>query len=557
MKNSDYWKRRFSQLEQAQHKKGEDAAAEIQNLYRRAQKELEGKINAWYRRFAENNHISMAEAKKMLSSSELKELKWDLKEYIKYGKDHAVSGRFEKELENASAKFHVSKYEALKIQTQQSLEALFAEQFGIVSDAMERIYKEGFYHTAYEIQNGLGIGFDIAGIDQRQVEKVILKPWAADGKNFSKRIWGNKEKLIAEAHSELTQNILLGEDPQKAIDNIAKKMNASKNNAGRLVMTEEAYFSSAAQRDCFRELGVEEYEVVATLDSRTSEICRKLDGKHFPMEDYQAGVTAPPFHVYCRSTTVPYFEDVYGTIGKRAARDGEKGKTYYIPADMDYQEWKANFSGQGDKSGFVQIPQIFDEAIRKANEEFGQLLANSESTPFSDKMILYHGATEYRLNERLNVPFVYNMKLDEIQYNSSAANFDLYDMNFVQAHELSHRMDIIEYHSWENKKFVQSVENARKKVYDNYDKIAEWFKEDGKYYGDMALSDIISALSEGEMNGILYGAHTAEYWQADVRNVYLEIFANISAIDVMGCQSKEEFRGIFEELYGSYKEMVG
>ena len=37
------------------------------------------------------------------------------------------------------------------------------------------------------------------------------------------------------------------------------QMNTSKHNAGRLVMTEEAYFSSAAQKDCFNDLDVEEY----------------------------------------------------------------------------------------------------------------------------------------------------------------------------------------------------------------------------------------------------------------------------------------------------------
>ena len=60
---------------------------------------------------------------------------------------------------------------------------------------------------------------------------------------------------------------MLGKDPQKAIDAIAKKMNTFKNNAGRLVMTEEAYFSSAAQKECFNDLDVEKYEIVATLDS--------------------------------------------------------------------------------------------------------------------------------------------------------------------------------------------------------------------------------------------------------------------------------------------------
>lgn len=178
---------------------------------------------------------------------------------------------------------------------------------------------------------------------------MVCKPWAVDGKNFSARVWGNKEKLIREVHRELTQDILLGRDPQKAIDNIARKMNASKNNAGRLIMTEEAYFSSAAQKDCFRDLGVEQYEIVATLDSHTSDICRSLDGQVFPMKDFEPGITAPSFHVYCRSTTVPYFDDDFGQVGERAARNEETGKTYYVPDNMTYKEWKEKFVDNENK----------------------------------------------------------------------------------------------------------------------------------------------------------------------------------------------------------------
>lgn len=343
MKNSDYWKLRFEQLEAAQNEQGVATVAEIERQYKEAQKQIEGQIARWYQRLADNNEIPLAEARQYLKGAALKEFKWDVQDYIKYGKENALTGRWMKELENASAKYHITKLEALKIQTQQSLEAMFSKQVGTVTGAMGNLFKSGYYHTAYELQKGFNIGWDIAGLDQSQIEKVLAKPWAVDGKNFSERIWGNKQKLISEVHGELTQNIMLGADPQKAIDSLAKKMNTSRYNAGRLIMTEEAYFSSAAQRDCFEELGVEQYEIVATLDSHTSDICRTLDGKHFFMKDYQPGVTAPPFHVFCRSTTVPYFDEDFGDIGKRAARDDETGKTYYIPDDMNYQEWEQKF----------------------------------------------------------------------------------------------------------------------------------------------------------------------------------------------------------------------
>lgn len=324
----------------------------MEKQYKAAQNELEAQIARWYQRFADSNGISLAQAKQWLKGQDLAEFKWDVKEYIKYGKENAINGAWMQELENASSKFHISRLEALQIQTQNSLETMFAQQMGTMKKALSDVYASGYYHTAYTVQQGFGLGWDIAGLDQAQIEKVLSKPWAVDGYNFSTRIWNSKTKLIGEVHNELSKNLLTGADPQKAIDSLAKKMGTSKSNAGRLVMTEQAYFNSAAQKDCFNDLDVEEYEIVATLDSHTSDICRSLDGKVFKMSDYKPGVTAPPFHVYCRSTTAPHFKENFDA-GERAAR-GADGKTYYVPDDVTYSEWKKAFV-DGDKSGFAEV----------------------------------------------------------------------------------------------------------------------------------------------------------------------------------------------------------
>lgn len=352
MTNAEYWKQRFTQLEAAQNRKGATAYLEMEKQYKAAQNELEAQIARWYQRFADSNGISLAQAKQWLKGQDLAEFKWDVKEYIKYGKENAINGAWMQELENASSKFHISRLEALQIQTQNSLETMFAQQIGTMKKALSDVYASGYYHTAYTVQQGFGLGWDIAGLDQAQIEKVLSKPWAVDGYNFSTRIWNSKTKLIGEVHNELSKNLLTGADPQKAIDSLAKKMGTSKSNAGRLIMTEQAYFSSAAQKDCFNDLDVEEYEIVATLDSHTSDICRSLDGKVFKMSDYKPGVTAPPFHVYCRSTTAPHFKENFDT-GERAAR-GADGKTYYVPDDVTYSEWKKAFV-DGDKSGFAEV----------------------------------------------------------------------------------------------------------------------------------------------------------------------------------------------------------
>lgn len=299
MKTADYWKDRFEQIEKICHDKGAVSYREIEEQYRKAQKEIESRISVWYQRFAVNNGITMQEARRLLTSRELAELKWDVNEYIKYGQQNAIDGKWMKQLENASAKAHISRLEALKLQVQQQVEVAFGNQLDSIDSTMRAVYSMGYMHTAFEIQKGVGVGHNFAALNQRLIDGVLKRPWAPDGKNFSDRVWSNKQKLINELNTTLTQGIILGKDPGKIINAMSKKLDVSKTAAGRLVMTESAAFASRAQEDCFKELDVEEYEIVATLDSHTSEICQDMDGKVFKMSERQIGVNAPPFHVNC------------------------------------------------------------------------------------------------------------------------------------------------------------------------------------------------------------------------------------------------------------------
>lgn len=348
MANAEYWKRRFKLIEEAQHQQGLQCYANIEKQYFEAQKQIESKINAWYQRFADNNQISLIEARRLLNTNELEELRWNVDEYIRYGKANAVSKEWMKELENASAKAHISRLESIKLQMQQSLEVLFGNQLDIVDTAIRDIYGSGYLRTAFEIQKGIGVGWSLSIPNNNLIAKVINKPWAADGRNFSDRIWANKQKLINELNATFTQNIITGADPRKTIDVFSRKLDVSKQNAGRLVMTEQAAFGNAAQHDCFKALDVEQFEVVETLDFHTCSLCGSMDGKHFPMSQFEVGMTAPPFHPNCRGCTCPYFDDEFDSVRKRAAR-GENGKTYYVPSDMTYKEWDKAFV-QGDKS---------------------------------------------------------------------------------------------------------------------------------------------------------------------------------------------------------------
>lgn len=367
----DYWEERFTELENAQNKYAKKVFhKDIEPFFDKAQRDMQAEIEKWYGRYAKNNNISIAEAKKQLTGRELKELRWDINEYIKYGQENAVNQKWMKELENASAKFHVTRLEALKLRTQQAAEVAFGNEVDAIDEMMGKIYEDGYYKTCFEIQKGTGIGFEVGQIDERQVKKVISKPWASDGKVFSDRVWTAKKEMVNGLHQELSNTIIQGKAPDEAIKKMTKylqdKTDNAKYKAGRLVMTEQAFIASAAQQDAFNELEVEEYEVVATLDSHTSKICQEKDGKHFPMKNYKIGSTAPPFHVFCRSTTVPYFDDEF-EIEQRAAR-GNDGKTYYVPSDMTYPQWKNSFVGESSSNNRKSVANSGKSSIIKVEK---------------------------------------------------------------------------------------------------------------------------------------------------------------------------------------------
>ena len=353
MRNDAYWANRMRILEESLLDTGYEYTQNLERQYDAAIRTVESQIGAWYQRFAKENGITLAEARKLLTTQELKEFRWTVEEYIKHGQENAVSQEWLKQLKNASARVHVSRLDSLKLQLQQQAETLHGAQTEALTSSLAELYERGYYHTAFEIQKGVGVGWSLHSLTDDQIKKVLSRPWTLDGQTFSDRIWKNKQSLVNTVNTQLTQMIMRGSAPDKAIKAISDRFKVSKSQAGRLVMTETAAFANEARKDCFKDLGVEKYVVVETLDGETCDLCGQLDGKVYPMSEYAVGVTAPPFHPWCRGTTAPYYEDLEG-LGVRAARD-EEGKYYEVTKDMTYSQWakKSGISTEVSKKPFT------------------------------------------------------------------------------------------------------------------------------------------------------------------------------------------------------------
>jgi SPP1 gp7 family putative phage head morphogenesis protein len=125
----------------------------------------------------------------------------------------------------------------------------------------------------------------------------------------------------------------------------------------------------------------QKYRYVATLDTRTSAICRALDGREFP---YGKG-PKPPQHFGCRSTTVPVINpDILppSTTATRASKDGQ------VPANTSYGQWL-----QG------QPRAVQDEVLGKAKADYFNKLANQHGARDAIARLVRDDGSELTLDQ--------------------------------------------------------------------------------------------------------------------------------------------------------------
>ncbi|MEK5415874.1 minor capsid protein [Paenibacillus sp. FSL L8-0708] len=353
MKSAAYWSKRMERLNESLLNKGVPFTKAMNKEYRKAQISIQTDVNNFYQRFADNNGIvSLSAAKQVLKAGELKEFKWTVEDYIARGKENAIDQRWMKELENASIRVRVTRLESIQLQMKQHVEELSAKRLVGTTELLGNVYKDGYYRSIFELEKGIGIGASFSKIDKRQLEAILSAPWAPDGSNFSQRVWTDRVKLTGTLRNIFTQGLIRGDTSKQMVEQLMERFDVSRKNAERLILTESAYFAGQSRIAGYKELGVEQYRYTATLDSRTSITCRDLDGKVFDVSDAQPGVNFPPMHVYCRSTTIPHYDD---NIKERVARDDE-GKTYKVPEDINYNDWAEKYAPEAAEPVIVETP---------------------------------------------------------------------------------------------------------------------------------------------------------------------------------------------------------
>lgn len=361
--NGAYWRKRAIELAEKQKQEDDDLCLRFHREYERILHELDKEISIFYARYAANESVSMADARRLLRDVELEDFRMSLDEF----RDKALAGGFDKELEEVYLRSRISRLQALQTQVELRMMELFGSQRDVLRDHLQERYTDTYYRTVYVVSQQADVASTFARIDPQTVEKILAVPWL--GSEFSSRIWADKDKLLRELTQTLSRGLVRGDSLDRMTKEFAKRMSVSESRAAVLIHTESAHMAAEAAEQGYRETGVQSYRFEAALDLKTCAVCGALDQREFPLAEHETGINYPPLHPRCRCTTVPVTEFRIGS--KRAARNPATGKTEYVEKGMTYEEWlKKYVEENADKNEWEEYQRILGEKAPKTLEEF-------------------------------------------------------------------------------------------------------------------------------------------------------------------------------------------
>ena len=337
MKSSDYWKDR--QTEDAHHayEQAEDLAARIARIYRKATGVLNHQSAELFKRFRKKYGLTEAEARKLLSRLLNKGDIDRLIKLLEAGPNSAAKTEILKELEAPAYQARLERYRQLQNQIDQIMRTVYRQEKEMSSAFYTDLANESYYRGIFRMQQRAEAAFSFSKLDPEAVDKVIKRKWS--GSNYSERIWKNTRTLANELKEEFAVSFLTGRGERETARIIANKFSQGATVARRLVRTETNYIHTEMNMEAYEDAQVEEYLFLATLDLKTSKICRSLDGKIFPVAARKSGKNCPPMHPWCRSTTIAVIDrELLGRM-QRSAWDPVKKKRIKVPLTMSYEEW--------------------------------------------------------------------------------------------------------------------------------------------------------------------------------------------------------------------------
>lgn len=373
MSKLSYWERRQVENMYQYMQSAEDVADQIAKLYLRASRWLSLSMEDIFERYMTKHNLSEKEARKLLNElhdrTSIDEMMQKLQNGDSEKKELAAK------LESLPYRARIERLKQLQNQLDYVMKNVYEQEKAINTAHYVDLANEAYYRTIFDLQQRAQTAFSFGRIDQKMIDDVVNTKWS--GENYSSRIWKNTKALAQDVKEELLINLVTGRTERETAEIIANKFAQGASNARRLVRTESAYLSTELNIKALKEADVEEYQFMATLDLKTSEICRKMDLKIFKVSDRKVGVNCPPMHPWCRSTIVAIVDRKYLEDKKRAAIDPETGERIFVPRNMTYEEWYKKYVKGKTKAETSEKKLKSKSADQKQHERYKAVLGDN------------------------------------------------------------------------------------------------------------------------------------------------------------------------------------
>ena len=380
-RDEKYWQARKAQRMWEHMQSAEETADQVAKVYVKASLYLNKEMQDIFKKYVEKHHLTEKEALQLLNTLRDRTSIEELRQRLQSTSQKQELADLLAELEAPAYQVRIQRLQDLQTQIDFVMQQVYRQEQAIATAHYIQLAEEAYNRSVFDIQQRTGLGFSFSHIDKKQVDMVLKSKWS--GMNYSERIWRNTRALAQEVKEALLVNLITGRTERETAEMLMKKFAGGSSKARRLIRTESCYLSNQLEMKSYKECGVEKYRYLATLDLRTSEICRELDGKVFLVKDQQPGKNCPPMHPWCRSTTIAVIDEKSLEGMKRKARDPVTGKSCLVPTSMNYREWyekyvEGNTENTTKKSNDTEPKKIAKENYKSVIDKW-----KSEATPNS------------------------------------------------------------------------------------------------------------------------------------------------------------------------------
>ena len=272
---------------------------ELAKIYNSSLDDIQRHIDADIQRFAYKEGVSMAEAKKIISKTDVEAFQSTAKRYVE---EKNFTPQANKELRRYNVTMRSNRLELLQARINLDIIALALEEEQLTG---QHIAQETI--AEYERQAGI---MAMAAPAQSQLNTLATAVVLSDvsGATFSDRIWANQNELRNEINQTIERALIRGEHPRNSAasikrlirDEYGKKQRA----AERILITETSRAQTIAGVEAFKKAGVDKMMWIA--EPSACPTCSEMDGKVFDINT--TGLTIPA-HPFCRCSYAGYTDD--------------------------------------------------------------------------------------------------------------------------------------------------------------------------------------------------------------------------------------------------------